>query len=173
MSVIVFLGVFRHRQPRRHPDLAGTPDQIERERAIKALGPGSPESGSSISSSSPMPVRGDPRPLLRLQRAGAAPDLRAHAGDAGARRNGGADLAGGRHPARPLCGLEAARAPRRKASWPDRSSASACRLFWQGLMLIMVFAVMLGWLPSTGRGQGRLLPRHQVEPVSPATAWPT
>ncbi|MBI4183845.1 MAG: ABC transporter permease [Proteobacteria bacterium] len=24
--------------------------------------------------------------------------------------------------------------------------------FWQGLMLIMVFAVMLGWLPSTGRG---------------------
>jgi len=25
--------------------------------------------------------------------------------------------------------------------------------FWQGLMLIMVFAVILGWLPSTGRGQ--------------------
>ncbi len=25
--------------------------------------------------------------------------------------------------------------------------------FWQGLMFIMVFAVMLGWLPSTGRGQ--------------------
>jgi peptide/nickel transport system permease protein len=25
--------------------------------------------------------------------------------------------------------------------------------FWVGLMLIMVFAVMLGWLPSTGRGQ--------------------
>jgi peptide/nickel transport system permease protein len=24
--------------------------------------------------------------------------------------------------------------------------------FWQGLMFIMVFAVMLGWLPSTGRG---------------------
>ncbi|RZV52267.1 MAG: ABC transporter permease, partial [Sphingomonadaceae bacterium] len=24
--------------------------------------------------------------------------------------------------------------------------------FWGGLMLIMVFAVMLGWLPSTGRG---------------------
>src|SRR5258708_32125930 len=23
--------------------------------------------------------------------------------------------------------------------------------FWQGLVLIMVFAVMLGWLPSTGR----------------------
>ena len=25
--------------------------------------------------------------------------------------------------------------------------------FWQGLMLIMIFAVFLGWLPSTGRGQ--------------------
>lgn len=25
--------------------------------------------------------------------------------------------------------------------------------FWVGLMMIMVFAVMLGWLPSTGRGQ--------------------
>ena len=25
--------------------------------------------------------------------------------------------------------------------------------FWQGLMFIMVFAVMLGWLPSTGRGE--------------------
>jgi peptide/nickel transport system permease protein len=25
--------------------------------------------------------------------------------------------------------------------------------FWQGIMLIMIFAVMLGWLPSTGRGE--------------------
>ncbi|MGI9335574.1 MAG: ABC transporter permease [Gammaproteobacteria bacterium] len=29
--------------------------------------------------------------------------------------------------------------------------------FWVGLMLIMVFAVMLGWLPSTGRGDTVLL----------------
>jgi peptide/nickel transport system permease protein len=29
--------------------------------------------------------------------------------------------------------------------------------FWVGLMLIMVFAVQLGWLPSTGRGQTALL----------------
>jgi peptide/nickel transport system permease protein len=25
--------------------------------------------------------------------------------------------------------------------------------FWQGLMLIMIFSVMLGWLPSSGRGE--------------------
>ena len=25
--------------------------------------------------------------------------------------------------------------------------------FWVGLMLIMVFSVMLGWLPSNGRGE--------------------
>ena len=29
----------------------------------------------------------------------------------------------------------------------------ATPLFWVGLMMIMVFAVMLGWLPSTGRGE--------------------
>ncbi len=29
--------------------------------------------------------------------------------------------------------------------------------FWVGLMLIMVFAVNLGWLPSTGRGQTAML----------------
>jgi peptide/nickel transport system permease protein len=30
--------------------------------------------------------------------------------------------------------------------------------FWQGMMLIMIFAVWLGWLPSTGRGEtGTLL----------------
>ena len=29
--------------------------------------------------------------------------------------------------------------------------------FWVGLMLIMVFAVQLGWLPSTGRGETRAL----------------
>jgi len=27
--------------------------------------------------------------------------------------------------------------------------------FWQGLMLIMIFAVMLGWLPAGGRGETR------------------
>lgn len=33
--------------------------------------------------------------------------------------------------------------------------------FWQGMMLIMIFSVMLGWLPSTGRGvTGDILGLH-------------
>ncbi|MBV8037775.1 ABC transporter permease [Roseateles sp.] len=28
--------------------------------------------------------------------------------------------------------------------------------FWQGLMLVLVFSVLLGWLPSSGRGNGPL-----------------
>src|SRR5215471_3164562 len=36
--------------------------------------------------------------------------------------------------------------------------------FWVGLMLIMVFAVMLGWLPASGRGPTTLL--FGVVPVS-------
>src|SRR5689334_19646719 len=40
--------------------------------------------------------------------------------------------------------------------------------FWVGLMLIMVFSVMLGWLPSNGRGPTTLL--FGVFPVS-FTSW--
>ena len=44
-------------------------------------------------------------------------------------------------------------------SWIGRSIMSGSILgfslptFWVGLMLIMIFAVMLGWLPASGRGQ--------------------
>jgi len=46
----------------------------------------------------------------------------------------------------------------RPDSWASRTIMAGSILgfslptFWVGLMLIMVFAVMLGWLPSTGRG---------------------
>ena len=53
------------------------------------------------------------------------------------------------------CGLYAGLKPN---SWPARTMMAGSILgfslpsFWVGLMLIMVFAVQLGWLPSTGRG---------------------
>ncbi len=46
----------------------------------------------------------------------------------------------------------------RPQSWPARSIMALSTLgfalptFWIGLMLIMVFSVQLGWLPTTGRG---------------------
>ncbi len=44
--------------------------------------------------------------------------------------------------------------------------------FWQGMMLIMIFAVWLGWLPSTGRGEtGTVLGiTHLASPRSTASA---
>jgi peptide/nickel transport system permease protein len=47
----------------------------------------------------------------------------------------------------------------RAESWSGRSIMAGSILgfslptFWVGLMLIMVFAVMLGWLPASGRGE--------------------
>lgn len=51
----------------------------------------------------------------------------------------------------------------RPHSWAGKSIMAGSILgfslpgFWVGLMLIMVFAVQLGWLPSSGRGETRLL----------------
>ena len=44
--------------------------------------------------------------------------------------------------------------------------------FWVGLMLIMVFAVQLGWLPSTGRGDTcSLLGFVGLQPCSQGVQW--
>jgi peptide/nickel transport system permease protein len=44
--------------------------------------------------------------------------------------------------------------------------------FWVGLMLIMVFAVQLGWLPSTGRGETcSLLGFVGLQPCSQGVQW--
>ena len=51
----------------------------------------------------------------------------------------------------------------RPDSWASKSIMAGSILgfslptFWVGLMMIMLFAVMLGWLPSTGRGDTVLL----------------
>jgi peptide/nickel transport system permease protein len=58
-------------------------------------------------------------------------------------------------------------APASKAIMAGSILGFSLPTFWVGLMLIMVFAVMLGWLPSTGRGDFMTLEglRHLALPA--------
>ena len=150
MSVIVFLGVFAIGNP---VDILISPDadQMERERAIKALGLDLPiwEQYFVFLANA---ARGDlgrsfvfNEPALRLifERMPATLEL---AGPAVVM-----SLVIGI----PL-GLYAGLRPQAATSKGIMAGSIvgfSLPTFWQGLMLIMVFAVMLGWLPSTGRGQ--------------------
>jgi peptide/nickel transport system permease protein len=149
MSVIVFVGVFAIGDPVEiliSPDA----DQIERERAIRALGLDLPlweqylvflgralqgDLGRSF-------VFNEPALTLILTRMPATLELALAA-------TVGAILIG-----LPL-GLYAGLRPESGASKAIMAGSIlgfSLPSFWVGLMLIMVFAVQLGWLPSTGRG---------------------
>ena len=153
MSLLVFVGVYAIGNP---IDILINPqaDQIDRERAIAALGLDKPLPGSSTSPSSSRPRR-RPRQVVRVQRAGAAADPAAHAGDARARVRGDADRDRARHPARLWAGLRPHSFVGRRRSWPGSILGFWLPTFWVGLMLIMVFSVQLGWLPPNGRGRDR------------------
>lgn len=150
MSLIVFIGVFTIGDPVEiliSPDA----DQMERERAIKALGLDLPlwqqyaiflgkalqgDLGRSF-------VFNEPALTLILQRMPATLELAFAA-------TFGAILIG-----LPL-GLYAGLRPNSvgsKAIMAGSILGFSLPTFWVGLMLIMVFAVQLGWLPSTGRGE--------------------
>jgi peptide/nickel transport system permease protein len=152
MSVIVFVGVFAIGDPVEiliSPDA----DQIERERAIHALGLDLPlwrqylvflgnalqgDLGRSF-------VFNEPALQLILQRMPATLELAFGAMFL-------ALLVG-----LPL-GLYAGLNPNSAASRGIMAGSIlgfSLPTFWVGLMLIMVFAVQLGWLPSTGRGETR------------------
>jgi peptide/nickel transport system permease protein len=150
MSIIVFVGVFAIGDPVEiliSPDA----DQFERERAIVALGLDLPlwqqyliflgkavqgDLGRSF-------VFNEPALQLILQRMPATLELAFAA-------TFGAILIG-----LPL-GLYAGLKPNSvgsKAIMAGSILGFSLPTFWVGLMLIMVFAVQLGWLPSTGRGE--------------------
>ena len=155
MSVIVFIGVFAIGDPVEiliSPDA----DQIERERAVRALGLDLPlwqqymvfltnalqgDLGRSF-------VFNEPALKLILQRMPATLELAFGATFI-------ALLIG-----LPL-GLYAGLRPDNRFSRIIMAGSIlgfSLPTFWVGLMLIMVFAVYLGWLPSTGRGEtGTLL----------------
>ncbi len=150
MSVIVFLGVFAIGNP---VDILISPDadQLERERAIKALGLDLPiweqyfvflanaakgDLGRSFVFNEPALRLIFERMPATLELAGTAVVLSLIVGI-------------------PL-GLYAGLRPQTATSKGIMAGSIvgfSLPTFWQGLMFIMVFAVMLGWLPSTGRGQ--------------------
>ncbi|SDC19721.1 ABC transporter permease [Belnapia rosea] len=150
MSLLVFLGVFAVGDP---VEILISPeaDQFERERAIKALGLDLPlwrqylvflgnalqgDLGRSF-------VFNEPALKLILERMPATLELAI-----------GATLAA-LIIGLPL-GLYAGLRPNSAMSKGIMATSIlgfSLPTFWVGLMLIMVFAVQLGWLPSTGRGE--------------------
>ena len=149
MSLIVFIGVFAIGDPVEiliSPDA----DQMERERAIRALGLDLPlwqQYGIFLMKA----VQGDlgrsfvfnePALTLILQRMPATLEL-ALAATVGAIIIGlPLGLYAGLNPNSPVS----------KGIMAGSILGFSLPTFWVGLMLIMVFAVQLGWLPSTGRG---------------------
>ncbi len=100
MTVIVFAGLHAIGNP---VDILISPeaDQAERARVVAALGLDRPlwmQYGLFLRGLVPRRSR----PQLRVQRAGAAPDRRAHAGDAGTGGDGGAAVGADRIAVRPL-----------------------------------------------------------------------
>ena len=151
MATLVFVGVYALGNP---IDILISPDadQIEREQAIAPPRPRPAALGAVLRSSSKSALTGDlgrsfvhGMPAMELI-------LQPHAGDPGARLRGAGPLGRRRHSARP------AGRPR-PHSLAGRGIMTGSILgfslpnFWLGLMLILVFAVELGWLPAGGRGE--------------------
>jgi len=148
--VLVFVGVFAIGDP---VEILISPeaDQIERERAIKALGLDLPlwqqylvflgnalrgDMGRSF-------VFNEPALRLILDRMPATLELAIGATLAALIIGLPLGLYAGLRPNSPLS----------KGILAGSILGFSLPTFWVGLMLIMVFAVQLGWLPSTGRGE--------------------
>jgi peptide/nickel transport system permease protein len=150
MSLIVFFGVYAIGDP-IEIFIAPEADQIERERAKAALGLDRPIWAQYLAFVEAALV-GDlgrsfvfniPSTTLILQRMPATLELAF------------ASLALGIAVGLPL-GMYAGYRPNSvgaKAIMAGSILGFSLPTFWVGLMLIMVFAVELGWLPSTGRGE--------------------
>ncbi|MCS6932070.1 MAG: ABC transporter permease [Acetobacteraceae bacterium] len=149
MSVLVFVGVYGIGNP---VDILISPDadQMERERAIRALGLDRPlweqyvwfvanalqgDLGRSF-------AYNEPALQLILQRMPATLELAFAAMILAVAIGLPLGLYAGLHP----------HSPASKAIMAGSILGFSLPTFWVGLMLIMLFAVHLGWLPSNGRG---------------------
>lgn len=150
MSVIVFIGVYAIGDPVEIL-IAPDADQMERERAIQAFGLDKPlwmqygffvmdalqgDLGRSF-------VFNEPALQLILQRMPATMELAVAALIIGAGIGIPLGMYAGLRPESPVS----------KTIMAGSILGFSLPTFWVGLMLIMVFAVQLGWLPSTGRGE--------------------
>ncbi|MFN6954350.1 MAG: ABC transporter permease [Acetobacteraceae bacterium] len=150
MSVLVFVGVYGIGNP---IDILISPDadQIERERAIQALGLDRPlyeqylwfvvnalqgDLGRSF-------AYNEPALQLILQRMPATLELAFGAMFLAIAIGLPLGLYAGLHPNSPVS----------KGIMAGSILGFSLPTFWVGLMLIMLFAVHLGWLPSNGRGE--------------------
>ncbi len=150
MSLLVFLGVYAIGDP---VEILISPeaDQIEKERAIEALGLDLPlwqqylvflgkalqgDLGRSF-------VFNEPALKLILERMPATLELAVGATVAAIIIGLPLGLYAGLRPESPVS----------KGIMAGSILGFSLPTFWVGLMLIMVFAVQLGWLPSTGRGE--------------------
>ncbi|MFN6999137.1 MAG: ABC transporter permease [Elioraea tepidiphila] len=150
MSVLVFVGVYGIGNP---IDILIAPDadQIERERAIRALGLDRPlweqyvwfvanalqgDLGRSF-------AYNEPALQLILQRMPATLELAFGAMMLAVAIGLPLGLYAGLHPNSPLS----------KGIMAGSILGFSLPTFWVGLMLIMLFAVHLGWLPASGRGE--------------------
>lgn len=149
MSLIVFVGVYLIGNP-ADVLIAGDADQRERERAIVALGLDKPlweqyllflrgavsgDLGNSF-------VFNIPALQLILQRMPATIELALAAMVLAIVLGIPLGMYAGYRPQSPLA----------RAIMAGSILGFSLPTFWVGLMLIMIFAVQLGWLPSTGRG---------------------
>ncbi len=169
MSLIVFIGVYAIGDPVEiliSPDA----DQIERERAIAALGLDLPlwqqylvfltnavqgDLGRSF-------VFNEPALKLILQRMPATLELALGATFLALLIGLPLGLYAGLRP----------NAPASKTIMAGSILGFSLPTFWVGLMLIMVFAVQLGWLPSTGRGETcSVLGFIGITPCSSGVQW--
>jgi len=150
MSLLVFIGVFAIGDPTAIL-ISADSDQIERDRAIAALGLDKPlweqylyfirgafqgDLGKSF-------VFNMPALTLIMQRLPATLELAFAALVIAIFIGIPLGMYAGYRPASPVS----------KAIMAGSILGFSLPTFWVGLMMIMVFAVQLGWLPSTGRGQ--------------------
>ena len=150
MSMLVFVGVFAIGDPTAIL-IAGDADQADRERAIAALGLDKPlweqylyfVDGAFRGDLGKSFVFNIPALTLILQRMPATLELAFAALVIALFVGTPLGMYAGYRPDSPVS----------KTIMAGSILGFSLPTFWVGLMMIMVFAVQLGWLPSTGRGQ--------------------